>query len=128
MANSVDFVVKHGLVVSDSAKINSNDQSTSSSTGALIVDGGVGIGKDLHVGGNIIIDGMLIERGTGANSSEYSQYFGYVTTVPLHRYGTSADIEGMIAFDSMYVYYCTSNYVDDSTNIWQRIKFDSTSW
>ena len=35
------------------------DNATSSTTGALQVTGGVGIVKDLHVGGNITIGGTL---------------------------------------------------------------------
>ena len=35
------------------AKVQSQTNSTSKTTGALIVDGGVGIGADLHVGGDI---------------------------------------------------------------------------
>ena len=39
--------------------------------------------------------------------------------VPLTSVGTSGDIEGDIAFDSDYMYYCTANY-DGSTTVWKR--------
>ena len=39
--------------------------------------------------------------------------------VPLTSVGTSGDIEGDIAFDSDYMYYCTANY-DGSTAVWKR--------
>jgi hypothetical protein len=53
MANSLDFRVKNGLVVATTATIQSSTNSTSTLTGALVVTGGVGIGKDLYVGGTI---------------------------------------------------------------------------
>ncbi len=33
---------------------NSNDNSTSTTTGAVVIDGGVGIGKSIHIGGDIV--------------------------------------------------------------------------
>ena len=50
------------------------------------------------------------------------------TTAPAHSYGQSGDTVGMVAFDSSYFYYCTANYVNNSTNIWKRIQFPSTTW
>ena len=41
--------------------------STSTNTGALTVAGGVGIGADLYVGGNIKVDGQVIFTGIGAD-------------------------------------------------------------
>ena len=40
-------------------KISKTTESTSSTTGALIVSGGVGIAKSLHVGGNVSVGGTL---------------------------------------------------------------------
>lgn len=40
------------------------DLSTSSTTGALVVTGGVGIGENLYVGGNTVITGNLTINGT----------------------------------------------------------------
>ena len=39
--------------------------------------------------------------------------------VPLTSVGASGDVEGDIAFDSDYMYYCTANY-DGSTAVWKR--------
>jgi hypothetical protein len=58
--NPIDFLVKNGLVVSTTATVRSASNSTSTTTGALIVSGGVGIGKDLQVGGNIYGSGITI--------------------------------------------------------------------
>jgi hypothetical protein len=48
--------------------------------------------------------------------------------VPAHSYGVAGDQAGMVAFDSTYMYYCTSNYVNTSTNIWKRIAWDTRTW
>ena len=50
------------------------------------------------------------------------------TTAPTNSYGKAGDTLGMIAFDSSYFYYCTANYVNNSTNIWKRIALPSTTW
>ena len=47
---------------------------------------------------------------------------------PTHSYGAAGDVAGMIAFDSSYIYYCTANYVNNSTDIWKRVALDPTSW
>ena len=49
-------------------------------------------------------------------------------TAPAHSYGAAGDTAGMVAFDSSYIYYCTANYVDNSTNIWKRVALDATPW
>jgi hypothetical protein len=49
-------------------------------------------------------------------------------TVPAHSYGAAGDVTGMIAFDSTYIYYCTANYVNTSTDIWKRVALDATAW
>lgn len=39
----------------DAVSINNTDQSVNTATGALVVNGGVGIASNLHVGGNIVV-------------------------------------------------------------------------
>jgi hypothetical protein len=51
MAFANDFLVKNGLVVSTTATILSSTNALNTTSGALIVSGGVGIGQDLRVGG-----------------------------------------------------------------------------
>jgi hypothetical protein len=46
--------------------INNTTQSTSTTTGALVIDGGVGIAKNLYIGGNIDVAGTMQFDG-GAN-------------------------------------------------------------
>lgn len=64
--NSLDFKVKNGLVVSTTATIRGTTQASSTTTGALVVDGGVGIQKNLHVGGTIT--GELSGTASSANN------------------------------------------------------------
>jgi hypothetical protein len=54
---TTDFVVKNGLVVTENAVIQEVTDSSSKDTGALVVEGGVGIEKTLYVGGDIFLDG-----------------------------------------------------------------------
>lgn len=48
--------------------------------------------------------------------------------VPAHSYGVTGDKAGMVAFDADYMYYCTANYVDDTTNIWKRTAYGTGTW
>ena len=50
------------------------------------------------------------------------------TTAPEHSYGVVGNVAGMVAFDNSYIYYCTGNYVNTSTNIWKRVALDATPW
>jgi hypothetical protein len=56
----------------NSLVLNSPTQSTSTGTGALIVAGGVGIGKDLNIGGNIYKNGVLFQGSGGGGTSTSS--------------------------------------------------------
>ena len=60
VAISKDFLVKHGLVVSTTATFLSTANAFSTTTGALQVAGGVGIQKNLYVGGDINIAGVTV--------------------------------------------------------------------
>jgi hypothetical protein len=51
-----------------------------------------------------------------------------VVSVPAHDYGVSGNLAGDVASDSNYFYFCTANYVNNSTKIWYRISWTSGSW
>ena len=53
------------LVGSGNVRIKSTTQATSTSTGALIIDGGIGIAGNTYIGGNLIVNGaQVITTGT----------------------------------------------------------------
>jgi hypothetical protein len=51
-----------------------------------------------------------------------------VATAPAHSYGAAGDKAGMLAFDFTYIYYCTDDYVNNSTDIWKRVALVSAAW
>jgi len=79
-------------------KINSTTQSTSTSTGALVVVGGVGIGKNLNVGGNVGVSGYTnIYDTTEANCSGTT---GALTVAGGVSIGKKLHVGGTGCFDS----------------------------
>jgi hypothetical protein len=48
--------------------------------------------------------------------------------VPAHSYGAAGDKVGMLAFDSTYIYYCTADYVNNTTDIWLRTAHGAGTW
>ena len=52
------------MAVAYRADFNSTADATSTTTGSVVVDGGVGIAKSLHVGQNVVVGGNLTVNGT----------------------------------------------------------------
>jgi hypothetical protein len=86
--------------------IQTTTASTNSSTGALRVNGGVGIGGALNVAGNAKIGNTL----TFADGSIQPTAF-YKVAVPSSSLGQVGDRIGMMAFDSDYIYQCNTDYI-----------------
>ena len=63
-AQSNNFVVKNGIVVTTTATVLYTVNATSTATGSLIVAGGAGIGRDLWVGGNVYSNGFQLATAT----------------------------------------------------------------
>jgi len=57
------------LDVTGATNLNATTQSTSNTTGALIVDGGVGIAKNVNVGGTLDVDGQITSATPLRNST-----------------------------------------------------------
>ena len=57
------------LTVSGATNLDATTQSTSNTTGALIVDGGVGIAKNVNVGGTLDVDGQVTSAAPLRNST-----------------------------------------------------------
>ena len=55
MSNHADFKVKNGLVVNTTATFLTTVTSTSTTSGGIIISGGVGIAKDVWIGGTLNI-------------------------------------------------------------------------
>lgn len=54
--------------------------------------------------------------------------FEYTTTIPVHSYGKIGDEKNEFAYDGTYLYICTADYVNNSTNIWKRILWTPGTW
>jgi hypothetical protein len=54
--------------INDTIYLNNTTNSTSKDTGALIVEGGVGIEKNLYVGGDIYGNGIIVGTATSSNT------------------------------------------------------------
>ena len=82
-----DLQVNGGINFTGQFLATSVANSTSTTTGAIVVSGGVGIAKDLYVGGNATVAGNLVVKGltTTVNSTQTS------ISDPVLDLGTGAD-------------------------------------
>ena len=81
LANSAYNKANTGGTFTAATHITDSTQSTTDTSGALIVDGGVGILKNLNVGGDTILSGALTVLGsvTSANSTVVNYANPYIT-------------------------------------------------
>jgi hypothetical protein len=96
-AISKDFLVKHGLVVSTTATVLSDSNASSTTTGALTVAGGAGIGKDLWVGGNIY--GLSNVNFSGLQIGPAETYPISLSTDGLTTYYTATNTASIVFAD-----------------------------
>jgi hypothetical protein len=94
-----DFKVKNGLVVSTTATFLSTVTSTSTNTGALQISGGVGIAKDVYIGGTLNVATTVTNFGYALTTSTAIQYqgvpIGNATTFNFGT-GTTATVVGNV--------------------------------
>ena len=72
-------------------KVTDTTESTSSTTGAAIVSGGLGVAKNIYAGGNVVIDGNLTVRGTTTNIDSVDLVV-QDSTIRLHTFANSAPL------------------------------------
>jgi len=75
-----DFVVKNGLDVTENAIIRETTDSSSKDTGALVVEGGVGIEKKLYVGTDLVVVGTASVTGNTTLTGDIAVNGGDITT------------------------------------------------
>lgn len=67
-ASTLETVTGRGASTPNAITITNTTQSTSTNTGALIVEGGVGIAKDLWLGGDLNVEGTIYMKGAGLDT------------------------------------------------------------
>ena len=97
--STLDFRVKNGLVVNEVAQVLSTTDSSSKDSGALIVEGGVGIEKKLYVGTDLNVLGattltgdLAVNGGDITTSSATATIFNSPTTLSIGQAATSLSI------------------------------------
>lgn len=48
--------------------------------------------------------------------------------VPTQSVGKAGDEQGMISYDSQYIYYCTEGYDGGVSNVWKRVAWSNDTW
>ena len=76
----------------------------------------------------VYYDGFWLEASSSSPGEPGENGIGRIVSVPVHDYGVSGHLAGDTASDNSYYYYCTANFVDNSTKIWYRISWTSGSW
>jgi hypothetical protein len=99
-----------GGIITDPLTINTNTNSTSTFTGALITPGGVGIGRNVHIGGDLYTTGTVFITGDAYGAKQHllttiqyngnsyisakSVQNGYTATITLTNTGVTSLVSG----------------------------------
>ena len=104
----------------------------------IIATGSIGFQKDIvfNVGGFHDHDEVARFHGNTTSSGTFTLQtrlvanagITIISSAPAHSYGVPGDKLGMLAFDSSFIYYCTANYANISTDIWKRTPHGSGTW
>jgi len=136
-----------GVTIQGGSARNSGDNGDviiSSGNGGLSGTGSVSIIADNAVS----LIGTQISLGTVTSSSDFygeiefnngTTFFQvgndvtfncpvkFTQSAPASSIGADADLQGAVAFDSNYIYYCTADY-DGVTDIWKRVAWSGDTW
>jgi hypothetical protein len=86
--------------------------------------------QDINLGTPNGKDGDLIRDAFNKVNQNFTELYTSIdstVTVPTTSVGNNGDLQGDLAFDDTYIYYCTANY-DGSTNIWKRVAWSTDIW
>jgi len=115
------------------SNLPSGSASTGKTAGNVYIEGGRNAQDNTY--GKVIVNsgitsqwqfnssGQLTFPDTTIQTTAYQK-----VAVPAHSYGVTGDKVGMVAFDADYMYYCTANYVDNTTDIWKRTAHGTGTW
>ena len=117
--STLQSVTTRGSTTTNIININNFSSSTSTNTGALIVSGGVGVGKDLYVGGNIFGNiAAVVNTSTNADNISVVQRTTnadhYLTFVDSNN--SSLNYESVYTTSSLVINPSTGN-VDIKNNL-----------
>jgi len=98
--------IKNNLSVTGKSRILNITESTSTNSGALIIDGGVGIAKNLNIGGNLFLP------------DSKSLYFGNNNDLDIYHNGTNSFIDNNTG--NLYIRNNVND--DDNSNIYIQAK------
>jgi len=79
-------------------------------------------------GSDVIVTSSGVSLSSDTGSINVNSKFKVSAPVPAHSYGAAGDVTGLVAVDANYLYYCSANYVNNSTNIWKRVALTGDSW
>ena len=102
---NVTTINASNVVVSTLANVTSTNPATSTTTGALRVNGGISTQGNVYAGGSFYgtVDAIM----TGNVSGNYVT--GNLVTNNLTPLSTDPGIPGQIVFDTSYIYVCIAN-------------------
>ena len=100
-------------------------------TGAVILAGQSDLSIGHTSGQTDIYGDVEFNNGTTAFQSGNDVSFNcpvkFTQSAPASSIGVDGDLQGAVAFDSNYIYYCTADY-DGVTNIWKRVAWSGDTW
>jgi hypothetical protein len=79
-------------------------------------------------GSEVVVTSSGVSLSSDSGTINVLSRFKVTAPVPAHSYGSTGDVAGLVAIDSNYLYYCSTNYVNNSTNIWKRVALTGGTW
>jgi len=103
--------------VNSQVQVKATTASLGTSSGALVVSGGVGVAGNAYVGGKLVVSGGV--ENTISGNVEFSTGQIRVTNAYTPLSASAAGAVGSITWDNLYIYVCVA------TNTWKRVAISS---